>query len=195
MAWVAFDRMIRNAEEFGLEGPLDRWHHVRQRIYDNLYGKGFDPELGSFVQAYGSKDLDASLLLLPSVGFLPPSDPKVQGTVRVIEQRLLVEGTFVLPYGTAEASGGLALGEGAFLACSFWLVDNLLLQCRREEALQMFERLLALRSNVGLLAEEDDPVAGRLVGNVPQALAISPSPTAPAISHWATSMLLTQPET
>ncbi|WP_262031607.1 glycoside hydrolase family 15 protein [Microvirga sp. Mcv34] len=169
MAWVAFDRMIRSAEEFGLEGPLDRWRQLRQRIHDDVCGTGFDPELGSFVQSYGSKHLDASLLLLPLVGFLPPGDPRVQGTVRTIEQRLLVDGTFVLRYDTAEAADGLPPGEGAFLACSFWLVDNLVLQGRREEARGMFERLLALRNDVGLLAEEYDPVARRQVGNFPQA--------------------------
>ncbi|MFC4172436.1 glycoside hydrolase family 15 protein [Microvirga sp. GCM10011540] len=169
MAWVAFDRMTRSAEEFGLEGPVDRWRQLRRRIHDEVCRNGFDPGLGSFVQSYGSRHLDASLLLLPLVGFLPPGDPRIQGTVRAIEQRLLIDGTFVLRYDTAEAADGLPPGEGAFLACSFWLVDNLVLQGRRQEALGMFERLLALRNDVGLLAEEYDPRAGRQVGNFPQA--------------------------
>jgi GH15 family glucan-1,4-alpha-glucosidase len=169
MAWVALDRAIRSAEEFGLEGPLDRWRSVRQRIHQEVCRKGYDHDLGSFVQSYGSHQLDASLLLLPLVGFLPATDPRVRGTVSAIEQRLLIDGTFVLRYDTQKAADGLPPGEGAFLACSFWLADNLILLGRHEDARRLFERLLALRNDVGLLAEEYDPVARRQVGNFPQA--------------------------
>ena len=169
MAWVALDRAILSAEEFGLEGPLDRWRSVRQRIHEEVCRKGHDHDLGSFVQSYGSRDLDASLLLLPLVGFLPPCDPRVRGTVSAIQRRLLVDETFVLRYDTENAADGLPPGEGAFLACSFWLADNLILLGRHEEAGRLFERLLALRNDVGLLAEEYDPVARRQVGNFPQA--------------------------
>ena len=169
MAWVALDRAIRGIEEFGLSGPLERWRALRSGIHEEVCRKGFAPELGSFVQSYGSRHLDASLLLLPLVGFLPADDPRVRGTVAAIEQRLLVEDTFVLRYDTEEAYDGLPPGEGAFLACSFWLADNLLLQGREAQARALFERLLALRNDVGLLAEEYDPVARRQVGNFPQA--------------------------
>jgi GH15 family glucan-1,4-alpha-glucosidase len=130
--------------------------------------EGFDPALGSFVQAYGSKQLDASLLLVPIVGFLPPDDPRVRGTVAAIERRLLVDG-LVLRYDSAAVADGLPPGEGAFLACSFWLADNYALMGRADEACALFERLLALRNDVGLLAEEYDPRAGRMLGNFPQA--------------------------
>ncbi len=169
MAWVALDRAIRGIEEFGLSGPLERWRALRSRIHEEVCRQGFDPDLGSFVQSYGSRHLDASLLLLPLVGFLPPNDPRVRGTVAAIEQRLLVEDTFVLRYDTEETLDGLPPGEGAFLACSFWLADNLLLQGREAQARALFERLLALRNDVGLLAEEYDPVARRQAGNFPQA--------------------------
>jgi GH15 family glucan-1,4-alpha-glucosidase len=169
MAWVAFDRAIRGIVEFGLDGPLERWRSLRSHIHAEVCQKGFDAELGSFVQSYGSRHLDASLLMLALVGFLPPSDPRIRGTVSAIERRLLVEDTFVLRYDTEEASDGLPPGEGAFLACSFWLADNLVLLGRDEEARGLFERLLALRNDVGLLAEEYDPVARRQLGNFPQA--------------------------
>ncbi len=130
--------------------------------------RGFDPELGSFVQSYGSKQLDASLLLIPLVGFLPPSDPRVLGTVREIERRLMKDG-LVLRYDTEGSEDGLPPGEGAFLACSFWLVDNMVLQGRATEARRLFERLLDLRNDVGLLAEEYDPRSQRHLGNFPQA--------------------------
>ena len=129
---------------------------MRDRIHEDVCRKAFDPELGSFVQAYGSKALDASLLLLPLVGFLPPEDPRIIGTVEAIERRLLVDG-FVLRYDTGEVADGLPPGEGAFLACTFWLADNFILQGRIAEARELFERLLALRNDVGLLAEEYDP--------------------------------------
>jgi GH15 family glucan-1,4-alpha-glucosidase len=168
MAWVALDRGIRAIEEAVLEGPLDRWRDVRRRIHDEVCACGFDRELGSFVQSYGSKELDASLLLLPTTGFLPPTDPRVRGTIEAIERRLFVDG-FVLRYDTHSSTDGLPPGEGAFLACSFWLVDAMLLMGRNAEARELFERLLGLRNDVGLLAEEYDTRARRLVGNFPQA--------------------------
>jgi len=168
MAWVAFDRAIKSAEQFGLEGPLDRWRELAAAIHADVCRRGFDPELGSFVQSYGSKHLDASLLLLPVVGFLPPEDARVRGTLHAIERRLLADG-FVMRYDTAATDDGLPPGEGAFLACSFWLVDAYIAQQRWQDARRMFDRLLALRNDVGLLSEEYDPRTGRLVGNFPQA--------------------------
>jgi hypothetical protein len=131
--------------------------------------RGFDRDLNSFVQAYGSKRLDASLLLIPIVGFLPPEDPRVHGTLRAIEDRLLIDGEFLLRYETEHAGDGLPAGEGAFLACSFWLVDNYILQGRDADARKLFARLLSRRNDVGLLAEELDPLTGRMLGNFPQA--------------------------
>jgi GH15 family glucan-1,4-alpha-glucosidase len=168
MAWVAFDRSIKSAETFGLEGPIDEWRALRQQIFEQVCAQGFDRELDSFVQSYGSKQLDASLLLMPWVGFLPASDPRVAGTVAAIERRLLRDG-FVIRYDTAGTDDGLPPGEGAFLACSFWLVDVYALQGRFADAERLFRRLLALRNDVGLLSEEYDPHARRLVGNFPQA--------------------------
>ena len=168
MAWVAFDRAIRSAETFGLEGPLDAWRRLRDEICEDVCTKGFDQSLGSFVQSYGSKYLDASLLLIPCVGFLPVSDPRVEGTIAAIERRLLRDG-FVVRYDTAATEDGLPPGEGAFLACSFWLADVFILQGRTADAERMFRRLMALRNDVGLLSEEYDPCARRLVGNFPQA--------------------------
>jgi GH15 family glucan-1,4-alpha-glucosidase len=168
MAWVAFDRAIKSAETFGLEGPLDEWHTLRDEIFEQVCTKGFDPELGTFVQAYGVKHVDASLLLMPSMGFLPVSDPRVQGTIATIEQRLLRDG-FVRRYDTQDTDDGLPPGEGAFLACSFWLVDVFIMQNRMADAERMFRRLVALRNDLGLLSEEYDPRAKRLVGNFPQA--------------------------
>ena len=168
MAWVALDRAIRSAERFGLEGPLDRWRALRAEMHASICAHGFDPGRNSFVQSYGARDLDASLLLIPLVGFLPPEDSRVRATLAAIERELLVDG-FVRRYDTADSKDGLPPGEGAFLACSFWLADNYALQGRREEARALFDRLLALRNDVGLLAEEYDPVARRLVGNFPQA--------------------------
>jgi GH15 family glucan-1,4-alpha-glucosidase len=168
MAWVAFDRAIRSAEEFGMEAPLDRWRKTRDAIHEQVCARGFDAERNSFVQSYGVKALDASLLLIPVVGFLPPSDPRVVGTVAAIERELVRDG-LVIRYDTGESKDGLPPGEGAFLACSFWLVDNYVLQGRKDEAQALFDRLLALRNDVGLLAEEYDPVAKRQLGNFPQA--------------------------
>jgi len=168
MAWVAYDRSIKSAETFGLEGPLDEWRKLRDEIYAEVCAKAFDNELGTFVQSYGSKQLDASLLLMPCVGFLPVSDPRVVGTITAIERRLLRDG-FVMRYDTEQMDDGLPPGEGAFLACSFWLVDVCVLQGRVADAERMFRRLIALRNDVGLLSEEYDLRLKRLVGNFPQA--------------------------
>ena len=168
MAWVALDRGVKAIEAHGLKGPRDRWRQLRKRIHDDVCERGFNRELGSFVQSYGSRELDASLLLMPTVGFLPPSDPRIRGTVEAIERRLFVDG-FVLRYDTATSHDGLPPGEGAFLACSFWLADAYVLMGRHNDARELFERLLTLRNDVGLLAEEYDTRAHRLVGNFPQA--------------------------
>jgi GH15 family glucan-1,4-alpha-glucosidase len=168
MAWVAFDRALRSAEEFDLDGPLDRWRRVRSAIHQDVCERGFDSAQNSFVQSYGAAALDASLLLIPMVGFLPPSDPRVRGTLAAIERRLIRNG-LVLRYHTETGTDGLPPGEGAFLACSFWLADNYVLQGRYAEARALFERLLALRNDVGLLAEEYDAAARRQLGNFPQA--------------------------
>lgn len=168
MAWVALDRTIRSAEQFGLRGPLEHWRLLRARIHQDVCERGFNSEAGAFVQSYGSDALDASLLLMPLVGFLPAHDPRVTSTVTAIEQNLVVDG-FVRRYHTHETRDGLAAREGAFLACSFWLVDNFLLQGRAPEARALFERLLAIRNDVGLLAEEYDPSSRRQLGNFPQA--------------------------
>jgi GH15 family glucan-1,4-alpha-glucosidase len=175
MCWVAFDRGVRMIEEFGLPGPLDHWRRIRDRIHREVCERGFDAHRGSFVQSYGSTDLDAALLLIPQVGFLPPQDPRVIGTVNAVRKDLAADG-FVRRYPTheGETSDGLVGREGAFLACSFWLADSLMLIGRRDEARDLFERLLALRNDVGLLAEEYDPVTGRQVGNFPQAFSHVP---------------------
>jgi GH15 family glucan-1,4-alpha-glucosidase len=168
MAWVAFDRGVRAMEAFGLDGPIDHWRAVRRVIHQDVCTHGFDPQIDSFVQSYGSTELDASLLLLPTVGFLPADDPRVRGTVKAVERRLFVDG-FLLRYDTHTSDDGLPEGEGAFLACSFWLADAYVLLKRVDDARRLFERLLGLRNDVGLLAEEYDTRARRLVGNFPQA--------------------------
>jgi GH15 family glucan-1,4-alpha-glucosidase len=168
MAWVAFDRAVKSVSDFGAAGPIDRWAAVRDEIHADVCHNGFDGELGSFVQAYGSTTLDASLLLLPIVGFLPSADPRILGTVQAIERDLLVDGV-IYRYDTKKMLDGLPVGESAFLACSFWFVDNLILQGRIAEARVMFDRLLGLRNDVGLLAEEYDPNTRRQMGNFPQA--------------------------
>jgi GH15 family glucan-1,4-alpha-glucosidase len=168
MAWVAFDRGIRAAEELGLDAPVENWRVTRAAIHEEVCTLGFDRDINSFVQAYGSKELDASLLLLPSVGFLPPTDPRICGTVEAVERRLFVDG-FLLRYDTRTVDDGLPGREGAFLACSFWLADAYVLMNRLDDARHLFERLLSLRNDVGLLAEEYDTRAQRLVGNFPQA--------------------------
>jgi len=168
MAWVAFDRAVRSATEFGLEGPVEHWKSVRDAIHAQVCERGFDPAQNSFVQSYGSPALDASLLMVALVGFLPPDDPRMVGTVAAIERGLLRHG-LVLRYDTGDGKDGLPPGEGAFLACTFWLADNYLLQDRIDEAQALFDRLLGYCNDVGLLAEEYDPVARRQLGNFPQA--------------------------
>jgi GH15 family glucan-1,4-alpha-glucosidase len=167
MAWVAVDRAVKAVERFGLEGPVGRWRRLRSVIHDDVC-HGYDPDLGAFVQYYGSKLLDASLLMIPLVGFLPATDPRMLGTVRAIEQHLVSDG-LVARYHTVPDVDGLPPGEGAFLPCTFWLADNLALQGRYAEARKIFERLLAIRNDVGLLSEEYEPVSRRLLGNFPQA--------------------------
>jgi GH15 family glucan-1,4-alpha-glucosidase len=168
MAWVAVDRAVRAVEEFGLEGPTDRWRALRDEIHADVMSKGYDADRQTFVQCYGSRELDASLLMVGLVGFLPPTDPAVIGTVAAIERELTADG-YIVRYRTETSVDGLPPGEGVFLPCTFWLVDNLALQGRTAEATALFEQLLALRNDVGLLAEEYDPSSGRHLGNFPQA--------------------------
>lgn len=168
MAWVAFDRAIRSVEEFGLEGPVNRWRVIRDTIHRQVCDRGFDAAQNSFVQSYGVTALDASLLLIPIVGFLPRHDARVRGTLAAIERNLIRDG-FVIRYHTSAGTDGLPPGEGAFVACSFWLADNYVLQGRYDEARDLFGRLLLLRNDVGLLAEEYDATAKRQLGNLPQA--------------------------
>jgi GH15 family glucan-1,4-alpha-glucosidase len=168
MAWVAVDRAIKAVERFGCDGPVEKWRTLREAIHRDVCERGFDARAGAFTQAYGSKHLDASLLMMPLVGFLPCDDPRVRGTIDAIGRHLSHEG-FILRYDTGTGVDGLAPGEGVFLTCSFWMVDNLALQGRREEAKALFERLLSIRNDVGLLAEEYDPVNRRMLGNFPQA--------------------------
>jgi GH15 family glucan-1,4-alpha-glucosidase len=169
MCWVAFDRAVRTVEEQGLDGPVERWRELREEIHQDVCRHGYDPELASFVQAYGSKELDAATLRIPLVGFLPASDERVQGTVDAIQRTLMRDG-LVLRYLTHEnAADGLPPGEGVFLPCSFWLVDCLELLGRHDEAHALFERLLGLANDLGLIAEEYDPAEGRQLGNFPQA--------------------------
>jgi GH15 family glucan-1,4-alpha-glucosidase len=168
MAWVAFDRGIRLCEEFGREGPLERWRAIRNEIHAQVCRQAWNQELGSFTQSYGDSRLDASLLLLPLVGFLPPEDPRIRGTLEGVRAQLLQDG-FLLRYRSEDAIDGLPAGEGSFLPCSFWLVDALALDGRHDQATELFERLLEVPNDLGLLAEEYDPRAGRLRGNFPQA--------------------------
>jgi GH15 family glucan-1,4-alpha-glucosidase len=168
MAWVAIDRAVKGAELCGLDGPLDRWRALRDKIHADVCEKAFNRQLNAFVQSYGSNQADASVLLISLVGFLPASDPRIRGTVECVEKHLLVDG-FVLRYDSDATDDGLPPGEGAFLACSFWLADNYVLLGRRDDALRIFERLLSLRNDVGLLSEEYDPRLLRQVGNFPQA--------------------------
>jgi GH15 family glucan-1,4-alpha-glucosidase len=168
MAWVAFDRGIKSAETFGLEGPVEEWRKLRDEVCDDVCTHGFNSKLGTFVQAYESEQLDASLLLLPCVGFLPVSDPRIASTIAAIEKRLIRDG-FVMRYSTDEVEDALPPGEGAFLACSFWLVDVYILQDRYDDAERLFRRLVGLANDLGLLSEEYDSQQKRLVGNFPQA--------------------------
>jgi GH15 family glucan-1,4-alpha-glucosidase len=167
MAWVAFDRAAN--DEKAEANSRQRWREIAREIHAEVCERGFDSELNSFVQAYGSKRLDASLLQMPLVGFLPPDEPRMRGTIRAIEEKLLARGEFVLRYESEYGIDGLPAGEGAFLPCGFWLVDNYVLQGRYEEAERLFERLLLRCNDVGLLAEEFDPLTGRMLGNFPQA--------------------------
>jgi GH15 family glucan-1,4-alpha-glucosidase len=168
MAWVAIDRAIRSAEMFGLPGPLEAWRALRRTIHANVWTNGFDRHRNTFTQAYGEPALDASLLLLAQVGFIEAGDRAYVGTVEAVERELLVDG-FVQRYQTQETDDGLPPGEGAFLACSFWMADAYVMIGRDDDARALFERLLAIRNDVGLLAEEYDPKAGRFAGNFPQA--------------------------
>jgi GH15 family glucan-1,4-alpha-glucosidase len=168
MAWVAFDRAVRSVEQFGFAGPVARWRKIRDQIHDQVCRRGYNVKLGAFVQSFGSTHLDASALLIPLVGFLPAADERVGSTVDAIGRHLMRDG-LVLRYDTRRTRDGLSGREGAFLACSFWYADNLVLLGRRREARKLFERLLSLRNDVGLLAEEYDVLTGRMVGNFPQA--------------------------
>jgi GH15 family glucan-1,4-alpha-glucosidase len=171
MAWVAFDRAIRTCEDWGRDGPVDLWRSIRSEIHADVSANGFDAELGSFVQSYGSKRLDASLLLIPLVGFLPVEDERVVGTIDLIG-RTLAEDGLIMRYEADEENvdvDGLPPGEGAFLPCSFWYAADLALLGRDDEARAVFTRLLGLRNDLGLISEEYDPAAGRMLGNFPQA--------------------------
>ncbi|HEX7154842.1 MAG TPA: glycoside hydrolase family 15 protein [Thermoanaerobaculia bacterium] len=168
MAWVAFDRSVADVEKFGLKGPVERWRTIREEIHAEVLEKGFDTELNAFVQFYGSKDPDASLLILPALGFIAADDPRMTGTIDLIRKRLETDG-LLRRYPTAPNVDGLPPGEGAFLLCTFWLADVLALAGKDDEAHAVFEKLLALRNDVGLLSEEYDPLAKRQLGNFPQA--------------------------
>src|SRR5262249_19232804 len=169
MTWVAFDRAIKSVEKFGLEAPLQDWRHLRDTIHRDVCTRGFDPTLNSFVESYGSTLLDASLLLLPAVGFLPPTDAKIQGTLAAVEKHMMRAG-FVLRHGPREVSGEKQPIEGAFLACSLWLADAHVLARDINKAQTLFDRVVAIANDLGLLAEEYDSGAKRQTGNFPQAL-------------------------
>jgi GH15 family glucan-1,4-alpha-glucosidase len=168
MAWVAMDRMVKAVERFGVQGPVKQWRAVRDAIRDEILRNGFDPKQNSFVQYYDGTEVDASLLMIPLVGFLPASDARVRGTVEAIEQHLMLDG-LIRRYPTKPGIDGLPPGEGTFLACTFWLADNYALAGRQADALEVFERLLQLRNDLGLLSEQYDPANRRLLGNFPQA--------------------------
>ena len=169
MAWVAFDRAVRFHEEFGQDGPVDRWRSIRNEIHREVIKRAWSEEKQAFAQSYETNELDASVLLMPLVGFLSASDKRMRSTVEAIRRELTVDG-LILRYRTEQVDDGLASGEGVFLPCSFWLAAVLALQGKRAEARELFERLLGLRNDVGLLSEEYDPVALRQLGNFPQAL-------------------------
>jgi GH15 family glucan-1,4-alpha-glucosidase len=173
MAWVAADRFVRLVEEFfpsneQLQSLMPRYRALRQRIHHDILEHGFDTRQNAFVQSYHRSELDASVLLMPALGFLPIDDPRVEGTIKAIEQKLVRDG-FVLRYSPEATNDGLTGSEGAFLACSFWLVDAYAYAGRQREAEELFERLLGLRNDLGLLSEEFEPRSGRLIGNFPQA--------------------------
>jgi GH15 family glucan-1,4-alpha-glucosidase len=169
MAWVAFDRGLKSADMFGFKAPRDRWQELCRIIHCDVCEKGFDPEQGTFVESYGSKMLDASLLLLPAVGFLDPTDPRIRGTIAAIEKHMM-RGGFVLRHDPREASGETQPIEGAFLACSLWLADAYVLCGQTAKAQELFDRVVGLANDLGLLAEEYDPGEERQTGNFPQAL-------------------------
>ncbi|MDB5865600.1 MAG: glucoamylase, partial [Betaproteobacteria bacterium] len=169
MAWLAMDRFIASAEQFGLEAPLERWRRIRAEIHEDVCRNGYDAERGTFVQYYGSKAVDASLVMIPLAGFLPPGDPRVLGTLATIERELMVDG-LLMRYRTTPEVDGLPPGEGVFIACTLWYAHALTLLDRYDEARVLFERVLALCNDVGLLSEEYDPMLRRLTGNFPQAL-------------------------
>jgi GH15 family glucan-1,4-alpha-glucosidase len=168
MAWVAFDRAVKGVEDFGLTGPVEEWKAERDRIRGEILQNGWSERRNCFVQSYGSEALDAALLMIPTVGFLPADDPRVVSTVEAI-QRDLTEDGLLLRYRPEETEDGVAGAEGTFLVCTFWLADALSMIGRYDEAEEIFERLLSLRNDLGLLAEEYDPRAGRQLGNFPQA--------------------------
>ena len=168
MCWVAFDRAIKSVEQYGFEGPRAHWQKLRAKIRAQILDRAYDPKRNTFVQYYGARDLDASLLLIPQLGFLPSDDPRVRGTIEAVERELVQDG-LVCRYPSRPGADGLPPGEGVFLACSFWLANSLALIGRRDDAIALFERLLAVRNDLGLLSEEYDPVAKRLLGNFPQA--------------------------
>lgn len=178
MTWVAVDRTVKLIESGDVDGPLERWKDLRETIHRDVCEKGYDKERNTFTQSYGSQELDASLLLIPQMGFLPPDDKRVIGTIEAIQRELSTEDGFVLRYPTSGADDlgvdGLEGEEGAFLACSFWLADDLAMIGRVDEARTLFEKLLSLRNDLGLLAEEWDPKAQRQVGNFPQAFSHVP---------------------
>ncbi len=168
MAWVAFDRALKAVEHFGCDGPAEKWRAIRDRIHAEVCEQGFNTQLNSFVQTYGSDQLDGSLLMIPLVGFLEKDDPRLAGTVDAIQERMMYKG-FVYRHPSPSGEEGLAEKEGSFLACSFWMVDCLELLGRHDEAVKLFERLLSVRNDLGLLAEQYDPLARRQLGNFPQA--------------------------
>jgi GH15 family glucan-1,4-alpha-glucosidase len=168
MAWVAADRAVKSVEQFGLEGPADRWRRLRSEIHDEICRRSYDPDRNAFMQSYGSPYFDASLLMMPLVGFLSPDDPRMRGTVEAIERNLTRDG-FVARYTPGAGSPQLPTSEGTFLLCTFWMADNLALMGRYDEAVERFERLLGLCNDVGLLAEQYSPELGRQLGNFPQA--------------------------
>jgi GH15 family glucan-1,4-alpha-glucosidase len=170
MAWVAFDRAVRMQEEFGRRGPIERWRALRDEIHAEVLARAWNDEQQAFTQSFGSDELDASVLQMPLVGFLPATDERLVSTVEAIRRELTVDG-LVLRYRPQEDGDidGLPAGEGVFLPCSFWLAEVLALQGKLDEGRELFERLLDLRNDVGLLSEEYDPVAGRQLGNFPQA--------------------------
>lgn len=177
MAWVAVDRTIKLIESGDADGPLEKWRDLRDDIHRDVCEKGYDKERNTFTQSYGSKELDASLLLIPQMGFLPPDDKRVIGTIEAIQRELSTPDGFILRYPTDSEDGsvdGLPGDEGAFLACSFWMADDLAMIGRVDEARKLFEKLLALRNDLGLLAEEWDPRLQRQVGNFPQAFSHVP---------------------